>query len=220
MSKKVGVVLAGCGVMDGSEIYESVVTLLALDRAGAKAICMAPDVPQRDVHDHYRNQPAEGQTRNVLVESGRLARMEVRDIAGVKAGDLDALIFPGGYGAAKNLCDFALKGPDCTVNAEVSRLIDEMADARKPLGFICIAPALAARVFQGKRKVKLTLGQDAGLLGALEKMGSVPVACAATDIVVDQDHKVVSTPAYNVATRISEAATGIEALVKKVLELV
>lgn len=216
--KKVGVVLSGCGVKDGAEIHESVLTLLAIDRAGARAVCLAPDVPQAAVTNHLTGKPAGG-ARNVLEESARIARGEIRDIKTVKVSDVDALVFPGGFGAALNLCDFASKGGDCTVQPEVARLIREVRAAGKPLGFICIAPAIAARVLGAEHKVQLTIGDDAGTAKALEKMGAKHVKCAVRDVVVDAANKVVSTPAYMLAGRISEAADGIEKLVKKVLEL-
>ena len=145
MAKKIGVILSGCGVYDGSELNETVITLLAIDRAGAEAVCMAPNIEQMHVINHLSGEPTEGETRNVLVESARIARGNIKDTATVTAADFDALILPGGFGAAKNLCDFAVKGPDCNVNPDVSRLVKETVVAKKPLAAICIAPALLAK---------------------------------------------------------------------------
>ena len=131
MKRKIGVVLSGCGVFDGSEIHEAVLTLLALDRNGAEAVCMAPNIELEEI-DHLSGQPT-GARRNVLVESARIARGKIRDIAGVKADELEAIIFPGGFGAAKNLCDFAQKGADASIQPDVARLLKEMAAARKPI---------------------------------------------------------------------------------------
>ena len=147
---KVGVLLSGCGVFDGAEIHESVITLLALDRAGAEAVCMAPDVDQMHVVDHRTEQPVPGETRNVLTESARIARGDIKDVATVSADDLDAVVIPGGFGAAKNLCTFAVDGPNCTVNPDVQRLVVEMFDKGKPIAAVCIAPALIAKIFEGK----------------------------------------------------------------------
>jgi len=219
MSRRVGVVLSGCGVYDGAEIYESVITLLALDRADATVICMAPRVDQMHVINHATGEVVEGEVRNVFVEAARLARGQIRDIAEVKHGDLDALIFPGGFGAAKNLCDFAVKGGDCSVHPEVERLIREVHDAKKPLGFICIAPALAARVLGKSVGVSVTIGNDADTAKAIESCGAKHVECPVQEIAVDVANKVVTTPAYMLAGRISEAAAGIEALVERVLSL-
>jgi enhancing lycopene biosynthesis protein 2 len=218
---KVGVVLSGCGVYDGAEIHESVCTILALDRAKSELTFMAPDVNQMHVIDHLKGEPVMGEVRNVRVESGRIARGNVANLAEVKAAELDALIFPGGFGAAKNLCDFAVKGADCTVNPEVSRLVMDMHKAGKPVAFLCIAPAMAAKIFSdaGVKGVKLTIGNDKDTAGAIKAMGAEHIDCDVRDCVVDPDHKIVSTPAYMLAQSISEAAEGIDKAVKKLLDL-
>ena len=216
--KKIGVVLSGCGVMDGAEIHESVITLLALDREGAQAVCMAPNMDQMHVINHLTNSEIAGEKRNVLVEAARIARGDIRDIKDVGADELDGVIFPGGYGAAKNLCDFSVKGENCHVHPEVARLVREMSKAHKPIGVVCIAPAMMAKMAQELgSKVKLTIGNDSETASALKSMGVDHIDTPVTDIVVDEQHKIVSTPAYMLAQRISEAATGIEKLVKKVL---
>jgi enhancing lycopene biosynthesis protein 2 len=214
---RVGVVLSGCGVFDGAEIHEATLTLFYLDRAGSDIICMAPNVDQMDVVNHIKGEAADGK-RNVLIESSRIARGVIKDIKDVKAEDLDALVFPGGYGAAKNLCNFAVKGPDCTVHPEVERLIKEMNAAKNPLGFICIAPVIAARVL-GSFSPQLTIGNDAGTADALEKMGGTHVICTVDNIVVDAKNKVVTTPAYMLGPTISKVALGIEKLINAVLKL-
>ena len=215
---KIGVVLSGCGVMDGSEIHEAVLTLLAIDRAGVEAVCMAPDVEQTDVIDHLANQPMK-EKRNVLVEAARIARGKIRDIKTVKSNEIDALIFPGGYGAAKNLCNFASKGKEAAVHPDVAHLINNMTQAKKPIGAICIAPALLAAVYKGKKKTRLTIGTDAATAKHLTDMGAEHQTCSVREVVVDRENKVVTTPAYMLAKRISEAAEGIEKLVKAVIEL-
>ena len=219
MAKKIGVVLAGCGVYDGSEIHEAVITLLAIDRAGAEAVCMAPNVNQMHVINHISGEPMAGDSRNVLIESARIARGNIKDIEQVKVTDIDALILPGGFGAAKNLCDFAIKGADCTVNPEVARLVKEIVAAKKPLAAVCIAPALIAKVL-GDLAPKLTIGTDADTANALESMGAEHVNCPVREFIVDREHRLVSTPAYMLAGRISEAAEGIEKTVKTLLEMI
>ena len=220
MAKKIGVVLSGCGVYDGSEIHEAVITLLAIDRAGAEAVCMAPNIEQMHVINHLTGEPAEGEKRNVLVEAARIARGQIKDIAQVKAADIDALILPGGFGAAKNLCNFAVKGADCDVQPDVARLVREVVDANKPLGAVCIAPALVSRVLGNEKLAhKLTIGTDADTAGALEKMGSQHVKCPVNEFVIDEKNKIVSSPAYMLAGRISEAAEGIEKTVRVLLEM-
>ncbi len=218
MKKKIGVVLSGCGVYDGSEIHEAVLTLLAIDRNGAEALCMAPDMDLAEI-DHLSGQPT-GASRNVLVESARIARGKISDIAGVKAVDLDAIIFPGGFGAAKNLCDFAMKGADASVNPEVARLLKEMAAAKKPIGAICIAPALIARVLGKEYAPQVTIGNDAGTAAAINSTGSLHVNCPVRELVIDKKNRIVTTPAYMLAGCISEAADGIEKAVKAVIEMI
>jgi enhancing lycopene biosynthesis protein 2 len=218
MKKKIGVVLSGCGVFDGSEIHEAVFTLLAIDRNGAEALCMAPDIELNEV-DHLAGKET-GSRRNVLVESARIARGKIRNIAEVKAPELDALIFPGGFGAAKNLCNFAQKGADAVVQPDVARLMKEMVAARKPIGAICIAPALVAATLGEEYAPKLTIGNDAGTAGAIRQTGSEHVDCPVTEFVIDRENKIVSTPAYMLANSISEAAEGIEKAVKAVIDLI
>lgn len=217
---KVGVVLSGCGVYDGSEIHEAVVTLLALDRAGADVICMAPDVDQLHVVNHLTGEVAAGESRNVLVESARIARGNIVDIKTVTVADYDALILPGGFGAAKNLCDFAVNGPDCSVNPDVARLLKETVKAKKPLGAVCIAPALLARVLGPDLAPSLTIGTDTGTAEAVQTMGATHIACPVKEAVVDREHKIVTSPAYMLAGRISEAADGIEETVRVLLSMI
>jgi enhancing lycopene biosynthesis protein 2 len=215
--KRVGVILAGSGYLDGAEIQEATLTLLYLDKRGAKAIAMAPDVAQMHVVDHVKGEPSAG-SRNVLAESARIARGSIVDVKTVKADDLDALILPGGFGVAKNLCTFATEGVKMQVNPDVERLVREMAAAGKPLGFACIAPVIAAKVL-GAKKVKLTIGNDPGTAAALSALGAVHVDSPVDQIVVDERNKVVSTPAYMLGPSIAPVAAGIERLVGAVLEM-
>jgi len=218
MGKKIGVVLSGCGVFDGAEIHESVVTLLALDRHGAEVVMCAPDVPQLHVVNHLTGEVEEGESRNVLVESARIARGTIRNVAEVSADELDGLILPGGFGAAKNLCDFAVKGPDCAVNPDVASLVRAVHAQGKPVAAVCIAPALVARVL-GNEKPELTIGTDADTAGALETMGAEHVSCPVNEFVVDRDKKLITSPAYMLAQSISEAAEGIERTVEELLRM-
>ena len=216
---KVGVILSGCGVYDGSEIHEAVITLLALDRAGATVVMMAPDMEQAVVN-HLTGEPVEGASRNVLEESARIARGNISDIAKIKATDIDALFIPGGFGAAKNLCDFAFKGPDCQVHPEVARLIREIVAAKKPLAAVCIAPALVAKVLgDNKLAHQLTIGTDEGTANALSSMGATHVSCPVSEFVIDKDNKIITSPAYMLAGSIKEAAEGIEKTVNAVMEM-
>lgn len=215
---KVGVLLSGCGVYDGAEIHESVITMLALDRAGADIVCMAPDVEQHHVINHL-TQEEMNETRNVLVESARIARGEIRDLKNVTANDIDALIMPGGFGAAKNLSDFAFKGPDARVNSDVERLLKEMVEAKKPIGAICIAPATLTKAL-GNFGPTVTIGSDQGTSAAIEAMGGKHKTCMVHEIAVDESNNIVSTPAYMLGPGIKDVASGIENLVAKIMEMV
>ena len=214
---KVGVVLSGCGVYDGSEIHESVITLLALEKAKVNVIFMAPDGDQRHIINHINGLEQENK-RNILVESARIARGNIKNMDSVTADDIDALIFPGGFGAAKNLSTFAFDGKDCVVNSVVERLINKMYYAKKPIGFICIAPVIAAKVL-GNYKPLLTIGNDSDTASAIEAMGGIHKECAVDDIVVDEKNKIISTPAYMLGPSISYIAKGIEKLVNVILEM-
>lgn len=214
--KKIGVVLSGSGVYDGSEIHEAVITLLAIAREGAEAVCFAPDKSQTDVINHLTGEPM-GESRNVLIEAARIARGAIQPIAQASINDLDALIVPGGFGAAKNLSSFASLGSECTVDPGLKKLVLEMHQAGKPLGFMCIAPAMLPKIFDVP--LRLTIGTDIDTAEAIEEMGAEHVPCPVDDIVVDEDNKVVTTPAYMLAQNIAEAAAGIEKLVSRVLVL-
>lgn len=219
MATKIGVILSGCGVFDGAEIHESVITLLAIDRLGGEAVVCAPDVDQMHVVNHLSGEVVEGERRNVLVESARIARGAIRDVREVSAGELDALILPGGFGAAKNLCDFAVKGADCEVNEDVAALVRAVHGQGKPVAAVCIAPALVAKVL-GDEGPELTIGSDPGTAGALESMGASHVGCAVSDFVVDQQRRLITTPAYMLAQSISEAADGIERTVAALFDMI
>ncbi|MEI4519021.1 isoprenoid biosynthesis glyoxalase ElbB [Pseudomonas sp. CCNWLW23] len=216
MSKKVAVILSGSGVYDGAEIQESVITLLRLDQRGAQVQCFAPNIAQLHVINHLTGEEMP-ESRNVLVESARIARGNVKDIRDADVEDFDALIVPGGFGAAKNLSNFAIEGARCTVQPEVLALAEAFAEAGKPVGLICISPALAAKIYGPG--VTCTIGNDADTAAAMNKMGATHEECAVTEIVEDKARKLVTTPAYMLAQTISEAASGINKLVDRVLEL-
>ena len=218
MTKKVGVLLAGCGVYDGSEIHEAVLTLYFLARAGAQAVCMAPDADQLHVINHLTQEEEAGQTRSVLVESARIARGEIRNLADVSASEIDALIVPGGFGAAKNLSNFAVKGADAEVHPEVARILNEMTAAQKPVGAICIAPATLTRAVSGRRP-EVTIGNDGGTAAAIESMGGRHVNCTVDQIHVDEKNRIVTTPAYMLGPGILDVAAGIEKLVAQIVAM-
>lgn len=210
------VVLSGCGVYDGSEIHEAVLSLLAIDRHGGAYQCFAPDVAQRDVVDHVKGQPT-GENRNALVEAARIARGKIKPLAAFDARAFDALVFPGGFGAAKTLASFAIDGPECTVNPDVAQAVKTMHAAGKPIAALCIAPAIIARVLGD---VELTIGSDAGTASALEQMGASHRATSHGEVVVDTRNNVVTTPCYMLEARISQVADGADAAIRAVMELI
>jgi len=217
--KTIGVVLSGCGVFDGAEIHESVITLLALDRGGAKAVCFAPNTDQMHVVDHLSGE-ATSETRNVLVESARIARGEISDLETAKATELDGLIIPGGFGAAKNLCDFAVAGSEAKPHPEVARIVVEMMRASKPVAAVCIAPALIAAICRDAGiECSVTIGADAETAGAIVAMGAGHTECPVSEFRVDEANKLITSPAYMLAGSISEAAEGIERTVEELLRL-
>ena len=220
MKKKIGVVLSGCGVYDGAEIHESVITLLAIDRAGAEAVCMAPNIDQMHVVNHLTGEEVAGEKRNVLVEAARIARGNIKDISTIKADDVDALIFPGGFGAAKNLCDMAVKGEDAEVHPEVSRLVKEFKAKQKPQAAVCIAPAMYAKIFEKEiASPTLTIGNDKDWSQKIENLGSKHQDCTVGNIVMDKENKIITSPAYMLGKSISEVAEGIEKTVNELVAM-
>ncbi|MBL8761366.1 MAG: isoprenoid biosynthesis glyoxalase ElbB [Phycisphaerae bacterium] len=219
--KRVAVVLSGCGFLDGAEITEAVSLLIHLDRRGLGFSCFAPDIPQSSVVNHATHTPGVG-SRNVLEESARIARGKIAPLASLKAADFDALVFPGGFGAAKNLCDFAAKGPECSVQSNVARTLREFHAAKKPIGLCCIAPVLAARVLgttSGGPGCTLTIGSDPSTAAALSKMGASNIDHRVTEAHLDAKNLIVSTPAYMCESGPFGVFTGIGALVDELAKL-
>lgn len=213
--KKIAVVLAGCGVYDGAEIHEATLTLLAISQQGASYQCFAPDIDQAHVVNHLTGEEM-NESRNVLVEAARIARGNIKALNEYKAAGYDAVIFPGGFGVAKNLCTFAFDGPDCSVNPEVEQAIRSTIVAGKPVGALCISPALIAKVLGD---VEVTIGQDIGTADAIETLGAKHVTTTHGEIVVDEKYKVISTPCYMLDANISQIADGANKVVAKLLEM-
>jgi enhancing lycopene biosynthesis protein 2 len=218
---KVAVLLAGCGHLDGAEVREAVLTLLALDQHGAAFQCIAPNAPQHHVINHVTGKPVSGALRNILEESSRIARVgQCLDLARAKAADYDALLMPGGFGVAKNHCSFAFKGAEAEVRPDVAAFVRAFFEAAKPVGAICIAPALVALTLAGRDSAQLTLGNDVGCAAAMTKLGQQHKDTPnARDIVIDEAHKLVTTPAYMFDdARLSDVWVGIERCVAEVLK--
>jgi enhancing lycopene biosynthesis protein 2 len=214
---KVAVVLAGNGVYDGAEINEAVLTLLCLEQAGVEYQCMAPNVEQMHVVNHLTGEPVEGESRNVLVEAARIARGNIIDIASANADDYEALVVPGGFGAAKNLSSFATEGADMTVQADFLAFAKAIHQANKPIGLICIAPVMAAAICG--EGTQCTIGNDAETAAAIGAMGGVHLECPVEEARVDTDKKMVTTPAYMLAGCVNDAYKGITQCVEQVLAL-
>ena len=213
--KKVAVILSGSGVYDGAEIHESVLTLLAIEQQRATYQCFAPDVEQHHVINHITGDEMD-ETRNVLTESARNARGAIEPLSGFKVADFDALILPGGFGAAKNLSSFAFDGADCSVNADVEKALRDMVAAGKPVGALCIAPVILAKVFG---EIAVTIGSDEDTASAITAMGAEHVTTTHGEVVVDEERKLVTTPCYMLDASISQIALGASNAVKEVLKL-
>lgn len=220
MNKKILVVLAGCGAKDGAEIHESVLTLLAIDKAGAAYQCAAPNKTQHHVLNFIDNTEMPEQ-RNVLIESARISRGNILDLTKVSMKDYDAVIFPGGFGAAKNLCSFAFDGVKASIDPEVKRIINEAYDSHKPIGAICIAPVLVALALHQKNPdILLTLGTDSETNHKLNQIGTKSKECLTTAFVRDDKNLICSSPAYmHGSSRISELEQGITQCVNAVIEM-
>jgi enhancing lycopene biosynthesis protein 2 len=212
----IAVILSGCGVFDGAEIHESVLTLLAIQRAGSNYQCFAPDMDQHHVINHMTGEEMD-EKRNVLVEASRIARGDIKPLSQYSPADFDALILPGGFGAAKNLSSFAFDGADCTVNPEVEITLKNTLLADKPIGALCISPVILAKVFND---LKLTIGQDEGTAGAIEALNCIHEKTDHGEIVVDTDCKIVTTPCYMLDANIGQIADGAQACVNKVISMI
>lgn len=213
--KKFAVVLSGCGVYDGAEIHEAVLTLLAIKKQGADYTIFAPDIPQHHVINHTSGDEMP-EKRNVLIESARIARGNIQELKNYNPSDFDAIIFPGGFGVAKNLCDFALKGADCSINEDVANVIQKTIDHDKPVGALCISPALIAKVIGD---AELTVGQDAGTIEQLEKLGARHKNTGHGEVVVDEKYKIFTTPCYMLDADITDIDEGASNIVKEMLKV-
>jgi len=207
---KVAIVLSGCGQHDGSETHEVILTLLSLDQEGIAWDAFAPDI-QAPVINHLTEKANAIESRSVLQESARLVRGHIQPLDQLMVSDYDAIIFPGGFGAVTILCDWFEKKSSFQFNADVARVIDEAKMQRKPMGFICIAPMMIPKIYPG---AQFTIGNDASIAMEIKTMGCKHIDCAADDIVIDEQHKIVSTPANMVATNINQVYTGIKKLVQ------
>ena len=213
--KRFAVVLAGCGVFDGSEIHEATMTLYAIMKNQGEYEIFAPDITQHHVINHISGDEMK-ETRNVLIESARIARGKIRSLNEFRAEDFDAVIFPGGFGVAKNLSGFAFDGPDCQINPEVERTVKDMVNSGKPVGALCISPAIMAKILDNP---VLTIGKDEGTVQALESMGATHKTTGHGEVVVDPNYKLVTSPCYMLDANILHIAEGADAVVKEIFRI-
>ena len=215
---KFAVVLSGCGRADGSEIHEAVTALLAIDNHGCTYECYAPDMEQAAVINHLTSEKTE-ERRNVLAESARIARGNIKPLSELKVQDYDCILFPGGLGAVTNWCDFSKNGINCNVESSVARVLEEAYKQKKVIGAMCIAPVTIARVL-GKYGITITIGKDKTVADAIEKTGAKHQNTKVEAACVDSIHRIVTTPAYMLAKSIKEVAEGADNMVKAMIELV
>lgn len=213
--KKVAVVLSGCGVFDGSEIHEATSTLIALSMRGIAYQCFAPNIPQHQVINHLTGEEM-NESRNVLVESARIARGDIKDLGDFSAEEYDAVIFPGGFGVAKNLCNLAFDGAACEVNEEIRKVILWMVKLEKPIGALCIAPAMMAKVLP---QADITVGQDKNTISVIEQMEAIHHETENCEVIVDEKYKLVTSPCYMLDATIAEVFQGALNVVDEVIQL-
>lgn len=217
--KRIAFILSGCGVYDGTEIHEACAALLALHREGAQVVACAPSGPQMHVVDHLRGEPVADAARDILTESARLVRGVIRPLAEVLPGEIDGVLLPGGFGAAKNLCSFATDGAACRVHPEVEAFLLAARALGKPIAAMCIAPVILARVFGKGGHPSVTIGRDAATAALVTAMGARHVDCDSSGVVVDEEAKLVTTPAYMGTEEIGVVFDSAAAAVKKLLML-
>ncbi len=220
MDKKLhfAVVLSGCGRADGSEIHEAVCTLLCIENMGCTYQCFAPNIEQASVVNHLTNQHM-NEKRNVLVESARIARGNILDLQEFNTKDYDAIIFPGGLGAVTNWCDFASKGVECNVNTSIRDIILRCWQNKVVIGALCIAPVLIALVLADKH-VRFTLGAGGATAQKLEELGAIHEEVGVTDVCIDKENLVCSTPAYMLATNMLDVCQGAQNLIGAICQLI
>jgi enhancing lycopene biosynthesis protein 2 len=212
--KNFAIILAGCGVYDGAEIHEAVMTMYAIMKNGAEYRIFAPDIAQHHVVNHLTGAEMP-ETRNVLVESARIARGKIQPLNKLDLRDFDALIFPGGFGVAKNLCSYAFKGPDCDVQPQVAKVLRDAMSKCKPIGALCISPVLLAKIVGD---ATITVGPDAEDAANVKAMGATHVATVHGDVVYDEKHRLFSTPCYQLESNIVQIAEDADSIVKAMLK--
>lgn len=226
---KIGVLLSGCGVYDGTEIHEAVFTLLAIEENGAEAVCFAPDKDQAHVINHLDGSVESGEKRNTLKESARIARGKIQSINKTSIDHFDALVIPGGFGAAKNLNKWAFEGPDGDIDPAVKSIIHDMVIAKKPIAALCMGPTVIAKALQGSGiGTKLTVGSDKakspydikGISDGMETVGVMSVMKTIEEICVDEENKIVTAPCYMMEATITQVRDNTKMAIDKLISMV
>jgi len=215
----VAVILSGCGYLDGAEVRESVITLLELDKAGAEVRIFAPDIDQHHVVNHISGEET-NESRNVLVESARIARGQIEELSQLNPAEFDALVIPGGFGVAKNLADLAFKGPEATVLPAFKQVIMGFLEQQKPIGAMCISPAVLVAAVKDEYQPRVTIGEDQDTANAIETMGGSHEICPSNQSVWDAKHRIASCSAYMREDSLADIAEGIAQCVKRTLQAV
>ena len=213
--KNTAVIISGCGVYDGAEIHETVLSLLALAKNGVDYTIFAPDIPQAHVVNHLNGEVMD-EERNVLIEAARIARGNIEPLTNLDVDDFDSLLLPGGFGVAKNLCSFAFDGTDMTVNSQVEAIVKAFHENNKVIGALCISPVLISKVLSG---VTVTIGEDEGTASAIETFGGTHEVSEFTDVVIDEANRLVTGPCFMLDSTISLVAENTENVVKAMIEL-
>ena len=213
---KIAIILSGCGVYDGYEIHEAVCSMLAIEQNKGSYTLFAPDKAQAHVINHLTGEVM-NESRNVLTEAARIARGKIQNISELNESDFDAILLPGGYGAAKNLSNYAFEGKDMTVDTDVDRILNAFLIANKPIGALCISPVILAKLFQN---IRVTIGTDPETIGAIEFFGSKHIETSNEDVIVDTENKIVTGPCYMLNATISEIASNTNKVVKALISLI
>lgn len=212
--KKFAIIISGCGNLDGAEIHETLMTMLAIDKRGFVYEMFAPDIEQYHVINHITKKEM-SEKRNVLIEAARIARGNIKDINKFSVKNFDAVVFPGGYGVAKNLFSYALEGVHAKVLPQIEKIIKDTYASGKPIGALCISPVLIAKVLGD---ITVTIGQDQATADDIIKMGANHINAIQTDVVSDRKNKIFTTPCYMLSASVSDIAEGADNLIQAMLQ--
>lgn len=225
---KIGVLLHGSGVYDGTEIQEAVLSLLAIRELGHEYICLAPDIQQHHVINHTNGEEM-SERRNVLVESARIARGEIEALTLSHVDKIDALVLPGGFGTAKNFTKWAFSGPDGEIDPLVRDFLRSVIKQAKPIAALCMSPTTVAKALQDTGvKSTLSVGSNEAaspydidaISGGMEVAGARVEMKTVEEVSVDVENKIVCAPCYMMEADILQIRSNIYQAVKKMIDLI